>query len=270
MQNLLSFDLESWVYPDLPKFLELNSKERENLDDGYLNHSIEELLNILDKYNNKATFFVVTQQLEWKKSLISEIRKAGHEIAYHTYDHSILFSENILTNQLNRSKDFINEFKPSGVRGPQLHYKNSYDNILKSLNFEYKSNRFSNECINNNDVLKEIYISSSKFMTNKFNSDDNYNGISIKNLFKYIFYGSPFYFPMLPNALMFKYIEKINNEGKFFNIFFHNWQIIKPRSNVNLKLLLKNPLYFNYTLDIKKKFIDFIKKYNSETMRSVI
>ena len=266
MQNLLSFDLESWVYPESPEFISLTSKERETLDAGYLNHSIYELLKLLEDSKNKATFFVVSQQLEWKNSLIFEIRKAGHEIAFHTYDHTILKSDIILIDQIKKSKEFINEFKPTGFRGPQLQYNSSFDRILKKEGFEYKSNYFNQNNFNYNNDLTEIYISSCPFFKNNGTSLPKESGISLKNIFKNIYYGSPFYFPIVPNDFIFKYIERCNSSGVFFNIFFHNWQIIKPKNNINMKLLLKNPLYFNYTLDINNKFKSFIKIYNSILM----
>ena len=54
-------------------------------DDGPSNYT-EQLLNILDKYGVKATFFV-TNQYPTYKHLIGETYRRGHTIAIHTYTH---------------------------------------------------------------------------------------------------------------------------------------------------------------------------------------
>lgn len=54
-------------------------------DDGPSVHT-ERLLNILDKYNAKATFFV-TNQYPAYQNMIGESHRRGHTIALHTYSH---------------------------------------------------------------------------------------------------------------------------------------------------------------------------------------
>ena len=66
--NYLSIDLESFVYPNYDPFLSMTSEQRETMDNGYLFDSSLELLELLDKYNCKATFFFVSEQSQWKKN----------------------------------------------------------------------------------------------------------------------------------------------------------------------------------------------------------
>lgn len=54
-------------------------------DDGPGKYT-ERLLNILDKYNVKATFFVTNQYPSYK-NLIGETHRRGHTVALHTYSH---------------------------------------------------------------------------------------------------------------------------------------------------------------------------------------
>lgn len=60
-------------------------------DDGPSTTNTPNILKILDKYNIKATFFVVGCALEdndTAKDLLKEIAKSGHSIGNHTYSHN--------------------------------------------------------------------------------------------------------------------------------------------------------------------------------------
>lgn len=75
-------------------------------DDGPGRYT-EKLLNTLDKYGVKVTFFV-TNQFPSYKHLIGEAHRRGHTIAIHTYSHdykTIYSSENAYYNDLNKMKD---------------------------------------------------------------------------------------------------------------------------------------------------------------------
>lgn len=77
-------------------------------DDGPGKYT-EKLLNILDKYGVKVTFFV-TNQFPSYQHLIGEASRRGHTIAIHTYSHdyaTIYKSENAYFNDLNKMKDVI-------------------------------------------------------------------------------------------------------------------------------------------------------------------
>ena len=72
-------------------------------DDGPCKYT-EQLLNLLDRYNVKATFFV-TNQFSSYQDMIGEAHRRGHTIAMHTYSHrfqDIYASESAYYNDLNR------------------------------------------------------------------------------------------------------------------------------------------------------------------------
>lgn len=66
----------------------------------------ERLLDILDKYNVKATFFV-TNQFPRYQSLIGKTYIKGHKIAVHTYSHQMYNKENNIYGSI---EAFINDF----------------------------------------------------------------------------------------------------------------------------------------------------------------
>lgn len=90
-------------------------------DDGPSPYT-ERLLDVLDLYNIKATFFVTGQNLEYA-DMIGEAYRRGHTIALHAYDHdySIYSSEESYYEDLKKIHDIVVEQtgeEPTIVRFP--------------------------------------------------------------------------------------------------------------------------------------------------------
>ena len=67
-------------------------------DDGPHPKETDEILDVLDKYNIKGTFFVVGKHANWYSEPLKRASKEGHEIGNHTFSHpdiSCLSSEDI-------------------------------------------------------------------------------------------------------------------------------------------------------------------------------
>lgn len=90
-------------------------------DDGPSAHT-QRLLDVLDKYNVKATFFVTAQF--GHTNLIGEEARRGHTVAIHTYTHNyenIYSSETAFFEDLNKMSDIIEQQtgkKPTIIRFP--------------------------------------------------------------------------------------------------------------------------------------------------------
>jgi len=59
-------------------------------DDGPHPLYTERILNVLERYDVKATFFVVGKNAELYPTLVEQIARGGHEIGNHTYSHGDL------------------------------------------------------------------------------------------------------------------------------------------------------------------------------------
>ena len=60
-------------------------------DDGPCGTYTEQILDILDRYGVKATFFKVGRNVERLPEIAKRVADSGHEIGNHTYNHSGLF-----------------------------------------------------------------------------------------------------------------------------------------------------------------------------------
>lgn len=59
-------------------------------DDGPNDRSTPELLEVLDRYNVKATFFVIGKFVREQPQLVRELHRAGHVVGNHTMTHPFL------------------------------------------------------------------------------------------------------------------------------------------------------------------------------------
>ena len=59
------------------------------IDDGPSPEDTPQILDLLDEYNAKATFFVIGERAESHPELIRQVLARGHEIGAHTYTHPV-------------------------------------------------------------------------------------------------------------------------------------------------------------------------------------
>ena len=59
------------------------------IDDGPDKDDTPRLLDLLDRHQAKATFFVIGKHAVYNPDLIAEIRRRGHEIGHHTHTHPL-------------------------------------------------------------------------------------------------------------------------------------------------------------------------------------
>jgi len=140
--NALSIDLEDWYHPQLVK---IKGKPTPQIKE-----SVEPILQLLDKYSTKATFFVLGETAEKNQDLIKEIKSSGHEIASHGYNHKSLkqmtpdeFEKDIIKSK-NILKSITGE-NPIGYRAPTFSIDNNTKwsiDILEKQNFLYDSSIF--------------------------------------------------------------------------------------------------------------------------------
>ncbi|MDF2879765.1 MAG: polysaccharide deacetylase family protein [Clostridiaceae bacterium] len=108
-------------------------------DDGPTYVVTNQILDILKKYNVKATFFVVGKEIDGKEEILKRIYKEGHGIGVHTYSHnfkSIYRSENSFVNENIKAAQKVVQvtgFYPKAVRFPGGSSKILTPSLLEEL-----------------------------------------------------------------------------------------------------------------------------------------
>ncbi len=114
---------------------------QENGDTSFSREGNEVLLDILDKHDIRATFFITGAFAEEELEQVERIHKKGHEIACHGHDHfyrgnpSLDLKEDII--RAKRVLEGVTSIK--GFRAPQMQYSQGLLRTLDELGFEYDS-----------------------------------------------------------------------------------------------------------------------------------
>ncbi len=89
--NILTFDIEDWFH-----FLEHRSTRNEvqwKEFEPRVRQNTANILEFLEKHNQKATFFIIGWIARKNPGLVKEIAGAGHEIGLHSYGHQLIWQQ---------------------------------------------------------------------------------------------------------------------------------------------------------------------------------
>ena len=132
---------------DVESFCEiscLREKPRAEYDDFRIESVIDDYLDLLDKYNIKATFFALCSSLENTKKYLKRAAQNGHEIALHGLCHDIAtqMDRDTLKQQLFEGKTMLErEFNTEvvGYRAPCFAVNDQVLDVIRELGFKYDS-----------------------------------------------------------------------------------------------------------------------------------
>ena len=218
-----------------------------------VNKNTRNILTTLDRYNVKATFFIVGWIAEKHPELVREIDRRGHEIGCHSYRHQRIttLSKDSFRQDTQKSKDILEEIigrKVRGYRAPSytITKKTLWAlDILAELGFEYDSSifpvyhdtygipdapRFSYE-------IKELGLIEYPISTAKI-------------LGRNVPVAGGGYFRLFPYWFTKAALGRINSrEGKPFVFYLHPWEIDPEQPRINSAGLLSR---FRHYVNLSK------------------
>lgn len=226
VKNVLTIDLEEWYHANYSDNLFDNNN---NYEVRVIN-STQRILDLLKKYNAKATFFTLGLIAEKHPELIKLIHDNGHEISSHGYAHQLVYKQNKyeFEDDLKKSIHFIEKAigeKPLGYRAPSwsLNKDTSWViPILKNNGFQYDASvfpvktflygipeapRFPFRIINNNDSVFEFPTSTFRFLN------------------KNIPFSGGFYFRFMPYKFINFFFNSINKRNRPVVFYLHPREI---------------------------------------------
>lgn len=141
----LSIDVEDWFHSH--NLWDGLNRGRWNEYELRVVENTRRILELLDKYDTKATFFVLGHVAQRAPELAPEIEARGHEVASHGYSHELLYeqSETAMWTDLRRSKRLLEsqvEQSVLGYRAPSFSITPAAIDALDELGYEYDSSRF--------------------------------------------------------------------------------------------------------------------------------
>jgi polysaccharide deacetylase family protein (PEP-CTERM system associated) len=226
MKNILTIDVEEIFHAELIR----NSP---NLKKEFRTpHNLPIVLDLLNEYNAKATFFVVGELAQQYPQIVKEIEKQGHEVAFHGWSHLPL-------QRLNRDsfKEEISKFKEIcpdcvGFRAPSFSLNNVTSwalEVLLEYHFHYDSSIFParTPMYGSSKALMRPYTPSSTDIlkeTTSFGLREFPLAVYSSLGFRVPIAGG-FWLRFWNNHLIKKGIKKLNEAGMPAVLFLHNWEL---------------------------------------------
>ena len=250
--NLLGIDFEDWYHPQLVEPFVSEDKKIPTMFKG-----LDKILELLRKYDVKATFFVVGKLLQSNPEILDKILDAEHEIGFHTMKHTRLDSPNFKQ----KFKDEIKEFdkltskKSIGFRAPtfSINKKSSWviDELVKN-NYRYDSSIIpaKTSLYGIPKAEKSPYKITSKNLEK--NSQDGklieFPLLVTKFLGKTIPAAGGFYLRALPLKIIKDAIKSYEDKNRVSSFYIHSWELT-PEYIPKIKLPIKNNFITFYKIE---------------------
>lgn len=215
---LLNFDIEEF---DLPSEHKVNISLEEQIE--YSKEGTRIILDLLEKYEIKCTFFCTAVFAIHAEELIHEMINQGHEVASHGYNHS-----SFAIDDLKRSKQLLEKITGKSVNGYRMAYMMKIErNAIADAGYLYDSSinpTFIPSRYNN------MHISRKYFMDNgTLELPASVSPLLRIPLFWLSFHNLPFIF--------YTYLcrKTLKHDG-YLNIYFHSWEFSSHLVDARLKI----------------------------------
>ncbi|WP_394238607.1 polysaccharide deacetylase family protein [Niallia oryzisoli] len=124
------------LFGNLTSKVETNKKVVALTFDDGPTENVDQILPLLDKYNVKATFFLIGQDIEKYPEGAKQIAKAGHQIGNHTYSHNrmVFKTPSFIKEELEKTDQLIRD---AGYQG-DIDFRPPYGKKLIGLPYYLK------------------------------------------------------------------------------------------------------------------------------------
>lgn len=268
--NILSFDVEEWFQVDnFEKYIPTSEwRSRESR----INIGINFILEILDSFNIKATFFIVGWVAEQHPKMVEKIYEKGHEIGAHGYMHKNITDQTpeVFEKDLERGIKIISNITGQPVRGYRAPSYTITPNtvwaleILRQHGIEYDSSIYP---ISGHPTYGFPNAPCAPFQFK--NGLYEFPMSTIKIGRKVIPFGSGGYFRHFPYLFTYYFMKFLNNRGKFLIINIHPWELDTDQKILKVDLINRIRHYANRSRS-RKKFIKLLSHFKFVTFSEFI
>jgi len=262
--NALSIDLEEWYHS------ELVGGRRSRFSQAA--EATKPILDLLDRYQTKASFFVVGEVAEQNPDLIRSIFQKGHEIGCHTFSHKLVWNlgESLFREDLERfhllMQKILGRVEIKGFRAPCFSIDNRNKWALKVLldfGYQYDASIFPLK-------ISPLYgISGAPTRPYRISFEDVRKEDSQSPLMEYplcpltigrlkIPISGGFYMRALPRSFLYWGLRRINRSQPFL-VYFHPWEGYEKTPRFALPLFNRVISYYGISSALKK--FEFLLKH---------
>lgn len=262
--NALSIDLEEWYHSELMEGKRsLISRAAE---------ATRPILDLLDQYQAKASFFVVGEVAEQNPDLIQSIFQRGHEICCHGYSHTLLWKmdESLFRGELEKfhsiMEGILGKIKIKGFRAPCFSLDNRSKwaiRVLLDFGYQYDTSIFPVK-------LSPLYGMSGgpthpyRISIEDLRKEDPQSSL-IEFPISLLTFGKlriPIagggYFRMYPLPMLYWGLKRMNRHHSFI-IYFHPWE--GDPKTPRLKLSIFNRIRSYYGVPAALRKLEFLLQH---------
>ncbi len=253
MLNALSVDLEDWYH-----ICGVEGYADPAAWDSYENRisrNTQKILDLLEKHNARATFFVLGYIASRNSDLILAIRERGHEIATHGFCHRRVFemSSGEFENDLRASIDVLTSItneRVIGFRAPEWSIRKETPwafEILRKLGILYDSS-----------MVPLTRMGSRDFPLFPTEFDTGYGKLvefplsTIRFFSEHLPFSGGLPLRLVPYFYIVSNIAKMNRSGKPALVYIHPWEFDNEQPFIDLPLSRRFMHYFNIAATPRK------------------
>lgn len=249
IENAMSIDVEDYFHvAALSK--NVSTSEWDNMA-SRVEQNTQKLLRVFEKYNVKATFFVLGWVAERYPQLVFNIDRMGHEVASHGYSHQLIYTQSpdVFQKETCMSKTILEDIigKPVlGYRAASYSITNSSLwalDIIAKAGFKYDSSifpvRHDKYGIPGFKREPHVILTPERLKLIEF-------PLSTFSIFGQIVpIAGGGYFRLYPYWLSKYFYTKTNKLNKSFVFYMHPWEIDPEQPRIRTSLLSKFRHYNN-------------------------
>jgi len=272
--NALSIDLEEWYHSELVE------GRRSRI--SQVAEATKPILDLLDQYQTKASFFVVGELAEQNPDLIQSIFRKGHEIGCHTFSHKLVWNldESLFRGELERFHSvlerILGKVKIKGFRAPcfSIDNRNKWAlRVLVDYGYQYDTSIFPLK-------INPLYgISGAPTQPYRISLEDVRKEDSQSPLMEFplcplkigglkIPISGGFYLRALPRLFLHWGLRRINRSQPFL-VYFHPWEGYKNTPRFKLPLFNRVISYYGITSALGK-FEFLLKRFRFDRLDQVL
>jgi polysaccharide deacetylase family protein (PEP-CTERM system associated) len=270
IKNALSVDLEDWYH-----ICGVEGYSDPSDWDAYENRvsrNTQKILALLDKYNARATFFVLGYIASKNPDLIKAIRNRGHEIATHGFCHRRVFemSADEFEKDVKASIDVlasIMDEKVIGFRAPEW-------SIRKETPWAFEILR-KHGILYDSSMVPLTRMGSRDFPLLPANFETQYGKLiefplsTIRFFREHLPFSGGLPLRLVPYFYIVSNIEKMNRIGNPALVYIHPWEFDKEQPFIDLPFSRRFMHYFNISAT-PRKIEGLLRNFRFAPIREVL
>jgi len=255
--NALSIDLEEWYHSELV--------EGRRSSFSQVEEATKPILELLDRYQTKASFFIVGEVAEQNPGLIQSIFEKGHEIGCHTFSHKLLWKldESLFRGEIEHFQSvmerILGKIKIKGFRAPCFSLDNRSKwalRVLSDYGYQYDASIFPVK-------INPLYgVRGAPTRPYRISFEDVRKEDPQSPLMEFplcpltigrlkIPISGGFYFRILPLPFLYWGLKRINRDKPFL-LYFHPWESYEKTPRFKLPLFNRVISYYGVSSALKK------------------